>query len=182
MTTSVDVANRALAQIGTRSQITAFDTSATASAEARYCGLLYDPLRDFMLREGDYDFSLQNAAAAGEVAGVDPWAFTYNYPSGALRIRQPVPLVYVALDPRPVEWNEYNEAGVLRIASKVQISRFIFTAAPSSEDLWDAMFKEAFTRLLGSALAFALENRIEASKMKLEEALSFAGIANLRDG
>jgi hypothetical protein len=30
-------------------------------------------------------------------------------------------------------------------------------------------------------LAFALENRIEASKVKLDEALGFAGIAKLRD-
>jgi hypothetical protein len=44
------------------------------------------------------------------------------------------------------------------------------------------MFTEAYVRLLGSALAFSLQNRIEASKEKLNEALSFAGIANLRDG
>lgn len=152
------------------------------SAEALYANLLYNPLRDFLLREGDYDFSLQNAAAAGEAAGTAPWAWTYTYPTAALRVRQPVPLVYAALDPQPVEWNEFNDAGTRKIASKVRISRFIFTAAPASEDLWDSMFAEAFTRLLSSSLAFALENRIEASKMQLEEALSFAGIANLRDG
>lgn len=179
MTTSVDVTNRALAQSGTRSQITSMTDG---SAEALYANLLYNELRDFMLREGDYDFSLQNAAATGEAAGTAPWAWTYTYPTAALRIRQSIPLTYVALDPQPVEWNELNDAGTRKIASKVKISRFIFTAAPANEDLWDSIFTEAFTRLLSSALIFALENRIEASKMKLEEALSFAGIANLRDG
>jgi hypothetical protein len=44
------------------------------------------------------------------------------------------------------------------------------------------MFTEAFVRMLASALAFALENRIEASREKLQQAIEFAGMASLRDG
>lgn len=179
MTTSVDIANRALAQIGTRSQITALNDAAVT--ESLYAGLLYAPLRDFLLREGDYDFSLQNAAVSGYVAGIVPWVHTYANPSGALRIRQMIPVSYSALDPRPVLWNVINVSGVLRIAALEPMQRVIYTAIPASEDLWDAIFTEAYTRLLASALAFALENRIEASDAKLKEAISFAGIANLRD-
>lgn len=180
MATSLDITKRALAQIGTRTTITSMTDT---RPEAVYANLLYNSLRDFLLREGDYDFALRSDAAVGATGAVTPWVFAYTYPSGALRIRQMVPSVYVALDPRPVEWNIYNDGGGTRkLLTREAMSRVIYTAAPSTEDVWDAIFEQAFTRLLGSALAFALQNRIEASKQKLEEALSFAGIANLRDG
>jgi len=56
----------------------------------------------------------------------------------------------------------------------------IYTFAPA-ESVFDAIFQESLVRLLSSGLAFALENRIEASDKTLREAISFAGIANLRD-
>lgn len=180
MTTSIDVTNRALAQIGTRSQITSFTDG---SSEALYAGLLYNSIRDFMLREGDYDFSLQTAGAVATTGSVPGWLFAYNHPIGALRIRQMVPSVFTnILDPTPVEWNIANSGGVKKIFTKEAMQLIVYTAAPASEDLWEPMFTEAFVRMFASALAFALENRIEASKMKLDEAMSFAGIANLRDG
>ena len=49
------------------------------------------------------------------------------------------------------------------------------------EEFWDPIYQTAFVRMLASSLAFALENRIEASKLKMEEALGFAGIAKVRD-
>lgn len=179
MTTQIDVTNRALAQIGTRSQITAFNDG---SSEGLYAGLLYAPLRDFMLREGDYDFSLQAIGAVSVGPAPVGWLFAYNYPVGALRIRQMVPTIFTnVLDPSPVEWNVISVGSSKRILTKEQMQLIVYTVAPA-EDLWDAMFMESFTRMFGSVLAFALENRIEASKVKLDEALSFAGIANLRDG
>lgn len=182
MTTSVDIANRALAQIGTRSQLTGTVIVPSQSSEALYASLLYAPLRDFLLREGDYDFSMVQAATVLSAGGFStPWLFGYTYPSGALRIRQMLPASYLALDPQPIEWAIINAAGTKKIVTTVSATNVTYTAAPASEDLWDSIFTEAYTRLLASSLAFALENRIEASKEKLQEAISFAGIANLRD-
>jgi len=84
------------------------------------------------------------------------------------------------MDPRPVEWNTGLVGGVKQIWTLVGIDRAVYTTA-AAEAHWTAMFQQSFVRMLASALAFALENRIEASKQKLEESLSFAGIANLRD-
>jgi hypothetical protein len=179
MTTQVDIANRALAQIGTRSQLTGLTINPAESAEALYSSLLYAPLRDFLLTEGDYDFSSQLVAAVG-AAGVPLWPFAYVYPTGALRIRQLVPITLPALDPQPLQWNIISVSNVRRIVSQNAAGSILITAA-AIEDLWDPIFTEAYTRLLASALAFAVENRIEASKEKLSEAISFAGIANLRD-
>lgn len=177
MTTQVDITNMALAQIGTRSQITSF---ADGSAEGLYAGLLYAPLLEFMLREGDYDWAMTMAATV-PVTGVGlPWVFVYAYPAAAIRIRMALPPSPVQYDPAPIEWNVASSGASRYIVSKSAIATIGYTfAAP--EDSWDAMFQEAYVRMLGSVLAFSLENRIEASKIKLEEALSFAGIANLRD-
>lgn len=177
MTTNVDITNRALAQIGARSKIVSMTDG---SPEALYANLLYNPLRDFMLTEGDYDFSMTEAALNVAAAPGTVWAFTYSYPSGALRIRSLVPAVYDPLDPLPVAYSILGTGNARTINTDQSASFVIYTFAPL-EDIWDPIFTEAFTRLLGSALAFALENRIEASREKLSEALNFAGIANLRD-
>lgn len=176
--TQVSIANRALAQIGTRSQLTGLVINPAESQEALYASLLYDPLRDFLLTEGDYDFSRQFAATSA-AAAVALWPFAYTYPSGALRIRQLVPTT-VTLDVQPLQWGIVNVAGVRRIVSQQAAGSVVFTAS-APDELWDPIFTESYTRLLASALAFAVENRIEASKEKLTEAITFAGIANLRD-
>jgi hypothetical protein len=111
---------------------------------------------------------------------VHPGFFHIPTQALAIRIRSLIPLIYIALDPVPIEYNVVGGGSVKFILTKEAAGSAIFTIAPI-EDIWDSMFTEAFTRLLASALAFALENRIEASKEKLSEALNFAGIANLRD-
>lgn len=177
MATQLDLAKEALAQIGTRSKITSLTDG---SSEAQYISLLYGPIRDFLLAEGDYDFSLDRAGTVALAAPGAPWVFSYQYPASGLRIRQMIPSVFDALDPRPVTWNIAAFDGVKQIVTMEAMSSVVFTKAVA-EALWDPLFSESFVRMLSSALAFALENRIEASKLKMEEALSFAGVANMRD-
>lgn len=176
--TQLDNTKRALAEIGTRTTISAMNDGST---EANYASLLYNPLRDFLLREGDYDWANGVESVVTLGAATFPWTFAYQYPSGALRIRQVTPASVFTYDPQPFQWNVVAVGATRRIWTKALASHVIYTyGAP--EDVWDPIFTEAFVRLLASALAFALENRIEASSAKLNEAISFAGIANLRDG
>lgn len=177
MTTNVDITNRALAEIGSRSQIASMNDG---SAEATYANLLYNDLRDFMLREGDYDFAMSSVTLGASSAAVTPWLFYYAYPASALRIRQLIPNDANVLDPQPVEWSIGAIGASKVIFTRKQVSTAWITIAVG-EDQWDSIFTESFVRFLGSALTFALQNRIEASKEKLNEALSFAGIANMRD-
>jgi hypothetical protein len=89
MTDNVTITNRALAQIGSRSQITSM---VDGSQEALYANLLYVPLRDFLLREGDYDFSIAGPVAlAPGGTTASPWVFSYVCPANALRIRSLIP-------------------------------------------------------------------------------------------
>lgn len=175
--TSLDLVKRALAESGTRTTITSLTDG---SPEATYANLLYEPLRNFLLREGDYDFAMKRAAAAASAeAALTPWVFSYVYPTDCIRIRQVIPTVYTALDPTPVEWDVFNNGTDLRVVSKIAISAFLYTFSPGEDDM-DFIFQEALVRLLGSALTMALESKIEPSKKALEEAMMFAGIADLR--
>lgn len=177
MTSNIDITNRALATIGTRSQITSM---VDGSQEALYANIIYNDLRDFMLREGDYDFALVDIAPTPQAIPAVPWTFRYSYPTDCIRIRQLITSNFVALDPLPVEWNILSIANVRFIVTTQAIANILYTY-PAPEDSWDAIFTESFVRLLASGLAFALENRIEASREKLQEALAFANIANMRD-
>lgn len=176
MSTQLEIANRALAIAGTRSQLAAIDTT---TQEGIYIGLLYAPLRDMMLREGDYDFAMKRVTPATTTL-VSPWAYAYSYPSGCLRVRQAIPSAVVALDPTPVEWNIIDSGGSHIIVSNTSIGVFLITFA-AAEANWDAIFELSFVKLLGSALIFSLEKRVEATKEALQEALMYAGIADLRD-
>jgi hypothetical protein len=107
MTAVVDIANRALSSIGTRSQIADLGED---SNEARNCKLLLEPLRDELLRMAPWScaFNFKNlsliCSAPGTpenpTAGADtwqkgipppPWSYEYAYPSDCLRCVYVVP-------------------------------------------------------------------------------------------
>jgi len=176
--TQLDIAREALAQIGTRSTITSLGDG---SAEATYIQLLFEPIRDFLLVDGDYDWSMKWAVLVKYGVAAAPWRYVYPYPLEALRIRQLTPAVFTPLDPRPVEWSiTGTDSTARKIVTNTEITYALYTSGVDTS-YWDGMFRQTFVRMLASALAFALENRIEASKVKLDEALGFAGIAKVRD-
>jgi len=101
MTSPVDIANRALSAIGTRSQIATLDED---SNEARNCKLLFDPLRDEVLRMAPWNcaFNYANLSLICSAPGTPenptagaqtwdkgipppPWSYEYAYPSDCLR-------------------------------------------------------------------------------------------------
>lgn len=101
MTSEVDIANRALSAIGTRSQIASLDEGSNESIQVK---LLLDPLRDELLRMAPWNcarnfntMSLicaapgtpENPSAGPAVWGKGlpppPWSYEYAYPSDCLR-------------------------------------------------------------------------------------------------
>src|SRR4051812_29059255 len=134
MTSNVDITKRALAEIGSRSQIASM---VDGSQEALYANLLYLDLRDFLLREGDYDFAMVLDVITSSIAADSPWIFSYVYPSNCIRIRQLIAVGHNALDPQPVEWNVINIAGVRKIVTTIAVSNIIYTTNELSEDVWD---------------------------------------------
>lgn len=93
MTSEVDLCNRALATIGTRSTISSIQPS-DGSNEANQCALLYYPVRDALLRSAHWDFARRQVSLSQLKAASDtnstcpvPWQFEYAYPSDCLKCR-----------------------------------------------------------------------------------------------
>ena len=79
----IDIANMALAEIGTRSSITAFDDG---SVEGYQAGLWYDQLRQMLLRTAPWGFSrgqlvlTQLGDLVPDATAPYPYLFKYAYP------------------------------------------------------------------------------------------------------
>src|SRR3954471_6508797 len=97
------------------------------SEEARYANLLYNPLRDFMLAEGDYDFSLQTTAAVFIGSLALPWVSSYQYPSAALRIRSVIPVSVDLFNPTPIEFNIFSIGSTRIIVTTAAIASVVYT-------------------------------------------------------
>lgn len=179
MATNVTVTNQALAEIGTESQISSL---ADTSQEARYANLLYVPLRDFLLRTNDFQFSRVAAGVVSNSATVTPWSHAYDYPVDCVRVHGLVPASPNTFDPTPIEFGILGIPSTRIIVTNVVATTIIYTSNAAVEDDWDSMFMESMVRLLGSALSFALKNTIEASREKMQEAITFATMDGSKAG
>ncbi len=181
MATKLELANRALGIIGTRSRFASVgDISSAANGEGFYVDLFYNPLRDFLLREGDYDFSIKHAVTTTPLSGSIPWVYIYTYPTDALRIRTLIPAVYDHNDPQHIVFTIYGGTGSMAIMTQKLASAIVYTYK-ADEAVWDPMFAESFTRFLGSAVAYGLENAGK-SKNLLDETFGFLGLEKTRFG
>lgn len=115
MTTSVDIANRALSAISARTTIANFDLE--QSVEAKQARLLYAPTRDALLRAAHWEFARrtaylsllksapgtpENPTSATEwdpaTMPAPPWLYEYAYPSDCLLLRYVTPAPALASD------------------------------------------------------------------------------------
>ena len=114
MTADVDIANRALQAMGTRSTISSLGDG---SAEADAVNLIYAATRDELFRAAHWNFTrktatltlLKSAPGTPENAGTQsatqwnpsfpapPWLFEYGYPSDCLKLRFIVPQISTSL-------------------------------------------------------------------------------------
>jgi hypothetical protein len=154
MTAEVDIANRALSAIGTRSQIADLSED---SNEARNCKLLLEPLRDELLRMAPWNcaFNYTNLALICSAPGTPenpsggnstwqkgipapPWSYEYSYPSDCLRpvfvvpqfttgFTSGVPITTAVTGGAPAFWNGPP------VRYKVAIDQIGFDGKPSPE-------------------------------------------------
>ena len=156
MTSEVDVANRALSLIGTRSQIASFDED---SNEARNVKLVFHSQRDELLRMAPWNCAFnfanlslicsapgtpENPSAGGSTweKGIPPppWSYEYAYPSDCLRpvyvvpqfttgFTSGVPITTAVTGGAPAFWNGPP------VRFKVAVDQIGPAGKPSSEGL-----------------------------------------------
>lgn len=172
MSSEVEICNRALSEIGTRSTITSL---AEASAEAQQCNLWYDQLRKMLLRSAPWGFARAQypLSELGSLTTVPPsspwpWGHKFMYPTDCLRMRYILPpapsdtavspLIDIYCGPSPTNRfiiaNDKDSLGDMRrvILSNVPNAQAVYIIDVSDVSLFD----DAFNTALSAALSFKL--------------------------
>lgn len=152
----VQIAKLALQHIGDRFAI---ESLSEASTEAEQINLVYDNVRDSLLREHPWKFALRYTSPAA-LSGTPPaqWSYMFTYPSGALRIWR----IVNPLDPRgtllpPLKWTVgRNSADAKVLMTDEAEPEFEYTATVTDVTEFDANFVLAFSWRLAETVARSL--------------------------
>lgn len=156
MANVTDICNKALAKIGDEITITTLEEDSKA---ARYCKLLYEPTKNFLLRQYAWRFALKrySLAPTGEKP-VFGYGYTFNIPKDCLRV------VKTEDDmPFTVEGNH--------ILYDSNVLNFIGITNISDANTFDACFIEALTTQLAIELCVPITGDLQA-KQQLKQDLA----------
>jgi hypothetical protein len=179
MTTSIDLVNRALEQIGAQTQIAALNDGTAAGNAA---GVIYNEIVQMVLRALNPDFSRTTITLikTPNIVIPPPYAFEYFYPADCLRIREVRPAVgaYDQLDPQPVRKAVATDKQVKVILTHLAAAQLVYTTSSVTEN---ALTSETIVRHLAHPLSMAVSGRPDFAKAMLEEAMQVAAMAEQHD-
>jgi hypothetical protein len=171
VSSKADLANQALAAIGTRSSIADVDNE--QSQEANQIRLQYDNALAAVLESAHWNFArsqvaltmLKDASAGDDVPA--PWAYEYAYPANCAQVRYIMPTldytpgVGSAPQATPVRFvvsldadDNGNDRKVILTNQPQALA--VFTKLVTNVDLFDALFNRAFSAYLGHLVCMAL--------------------------
>ena len=178
----VQIAKMALQHIGDRFDIISLDE---ASTEAEQVNLLFDNVRDALVRSYPWKWSLRYYTPAALV-GTPPaqWTFMYAYPSDALKVWRIVnPLDPVGNRLPPVEFTVGRNASDVKVLLSHQSEpEFEYTKQVTNSAEWDTNFDWALSWQLAAAIAMPLTGDLNIRERVRNEAELQVGIAKREDG
>ena len=194
MTSKIDICNRALSMIGTRSTIASLTE---ISNEANLCNIHYDNTRASVLRLHNWSFARRRvalpllAAANGtpeNPSGTSPlpetpWSYKYAHPVDCLRVRS---IYQPSTGGTPIEFlisSDVDTAGnqIKVIFCNQQAAELIYTTDISGPDLWDQNFTDALVASLASDLAIPLTGDKTVAQYCVAQANSAILLARVTD-
>lgn len=182
-TSIVQICNIALNHIGQR-QITALNENTQSS---RACSLVFDTVRDSVLREHTWNFATvmeQLAPISGE--SVPVWDYLYTYPPKCLFVRK-VFNSSTSDDQLPDEHKEMLTPVTKQkcIATNVETAWIEYTYQVTDPNLYDGAFIDALTYRLAASLAQNIAGNNALAKDMLsfyERIMDRAKLANASEG
>lgn len=183
MATVVSICNMALARIGVSSFISSLNE---ASNEARVLNLFYEQMRDFALRDHDWNFARRRVVLAD--AGTPPtnWAFKYTYPSDCLRARTIVRSgMRTPRNDQRVAFEVASEGSQRVIYTDQAQAELVYTARITDPTLYDPMFESALAFLIAAEVAMPLtvkESVANAARNGYERIKSLAAAQSSSEG
>lgn len=209
MTSVVDLCNRALGAIASRSTISSITE---ASVEANECNRWYDTSRQAALRSHNWGFARRTAVLTllRTAPGVDsqaatnlpwsfmPWAYEYAYPSDCLKFRHIVSTVPgQPLVPRPwlsgfppVRWEmsadlDTNSTGIRVLLTDQPTAVGVYTYDCANPDMFDELYMDALVYSLAGNLAMPVSGNptiANGMRAKASEAVQRAMMADGNEG
>jgi len=178
----VQIAKLALQNIGDRYDITSLSE---ATPEAEQINLVYDNVRDALLREHPWKFSLRYYTPAA-LSGTAPagWANMYAYPPSAMKV---IRLVH-PLDPLqkkypPLEWTvSRNNDDAKVLLTNESDPEFEYSRLVTVPTEFDPMFDMALSWRLAAAVAMPLTGDAQLADRMVREAERAVGAAKMEDG
>lgn len=167
-TSVVQVCNQALAHLGTTKQIASL---VEQSKEARACNLMYEKVRDSLLRRHWWSFN--NAwTTVGALTNTHPWwQYAYQYPSDCLGVR------YVAnAAHNPLMWKKADriphqvgyDSGARVILTNEENAVIVYSARVVDPNVWDVGFADALGWSLAVAMAMPLSGRAQVQNAVIQ--------------
>lgn len=183
MASVVSICNLALNLIGQRS-ITDLNENTNA---ARSCNLIYDTIRDSVLRDNAWNFASvteELALLSGET--IPGWDFIYAYPVKCLYVRKIIAEGDVA-DQLPREF-QTPLAPVSKqrcIAVNLEYAYAEYTYQVTDPNLYDANFIDALSCRLAASLAQSIAGNASLSQQLMQtyrNMIEVAKLSNAREG
>lgn len=164
MASEVQICNLALSHLGSYT----ISALTEATQEARQCNLLYDPVRDAVLRDFPWNFAERRGYLA-ELSGVTPvgYDYAYAYPTDCIKARH----IYNAVaGAKPIDFIVNAGSG---LASKMILTDeadaiLIYTAKITDPNMFDASFVNAMAYKLASDLALPLTKKASLQNIMLQ--------------
>lgn len=182
MASSVQIAKLALQHVGDRYDITSLDE---ATPEAEQVNLLFDDVRDMVLRQHPWKFAVKHdspAQLAGTVPGL--WTYMFTYPSDCLKMIEIVnPL---GKDADPIEFDVMlNSGGAKVVVCDVEEPEFRYISRVTDSARFDPSFVMAFSLRLAQFLAVPLtgdRGLAEALRNEADRMMSMARADDANEG
>jgi len=173
---SVGICNLALSHLGSYS-IQSFTES---TKEAQFCDAVYEPVRDSMLRDFDWNFATKREALALLTTTYSGYDYAYAYPSDCLKAIK----IYNANTGYSMSGSFYDASLTYSSPNKIEFeiaindnlnqkivltnegdAELFYTAKVTNVNLYDPLFVTAFSYSLAAELALALKG---STKMQEE--------------
>lgn len=196
VTSPADMVNLSLRRIGYKLRVGSLYDGSMAAKQSLD---IYAQTRDELLVEHDWDFAERNLAAtllkSAPVGGYIPpntwnpatnppvgWAFEYQYPSDALKIRavKPSPSFTLNFDPQPNRFSLANDSAYTPpqkvVLCNVGAALLVYTGQITDLTTWEPGALESFAAALGRRLVPTLMglNAIQAANADEGQTLATA--------
>lgn len=157
MASKVEICNLALAAIGKQPIVDIQENSESA----RRCNLMFDPVRDMVLRDFPWQFAKRlSALALAADQTVIGWTYVYAYPNSCVAVRKVASEGKVtALE--PPAYDQYNINNVLYIVSNEETAYAEYTTKVTDPTLFDAQFVKALQFALAAEIALPLTGNMQ---------------------